>query len=135
MPTLKHRGNLYYYDATLNTIGTLIKTKPKGYRNTLIRVSCLPMEVIAPNEIIELDVVMGGNSLGGSPTKNFYRQARKLIPGDGPERFYVFNYKFTGWSTDEMVMLIYLERRSDTSVNGTPSQVDLFVDRVSMISY
>lgn len=131
----KFRANLFRYDPEFNIIGTLRKTKPSGYRKLWVRIHCLPLDVIAAGHVIEMDVVIGGTTIGGPSTKKFFRQARLIREGDSDANFVMLNYDFTGWDPAEMIYDLYLVRRNDTSLHGTPSPVGLAVDRVSVISY
>lgn len=128
----KDRTNALPYSAELNSLGTMVKTKPYGYRNVNIQLSVRPVAAIETGKTLELDVVIGGSLIRGGSPEAFYRQARILSEPDDETRWLLFNYRFRGWAKDAMVMTVYIERRSDAT---DPSEVNLLVRRSTMEFY
>lgn len=130
--SLERVNKLAYIDG-VNPAPSVVFTKPQGYADFVVWVSCALGGQIAAGECIELNCVINGAYKDGGPLLLTYRQAKIFDDGSDPEKWYEIGFQFKGWSKREMIMTVQLERRNDVSTYGPPSAQDLYIRRTSGI--
>jgi hypothetical protein len=133
MPRTRERANALPYSAEANAAPTVVFTKPKGYTRFRVRLSAALETGIATGKVIEVNCIIGVPGEAGEETSLFYRQARVLTE-DFTFGWHDLQFLFKGMPLYECVIPIIIERRSDSSTHGTPSESNLYIRRTSGIS-
>jgi hypothetical protein len=134
-PGYSMRGNILPKIVGANPVGSWIGTKAADYRNVIVELIVAFSDDLLPNQVIELNVIVGAHAGKAGPS-TFYRRAFVFNGNNGwvaDPREYKIRLPFTGFTLPEQMFTILVERRNDTD-KGTNSNAELCILRSTLLS-
>lgn len=131
MAYVTERCNAFHYLTGKNSAATVPFTKEAGYRNFRVKMEVHFLSPFAASRVLELNCLVqgfGSVAFAGLP----FRQA-KIFSTGVKGYWYPVEFLFTGFSDEEMTVLVTLERRNDTT-KGTPTQTLMLIRKTMGIS-
>lgn len=123
--------NIFPQRNSVEVMGTIHETKPKGYGDVQINVIWAVSQQLNPGEVIEVQVMVGAHESGQTPA-TFWKLARTIQPGATPMVFSPMPFWFPGFDKTQEQLMTIMTIRKCQPIYGVDSAAELWVQRTSV---